>query len=205
VQDSTRHLLNAINKGDFLGIMSVSNQYIERGVVQFDKILSIPACSRVPNLTHVYGFETLVKLVAVLLASFNNSLNLIRPMNDEQVIDCATDLVMTTEEDQLSVEDLVLFFKGAKEGKYGRILDRMDSQTVFAMMEEYREQRHREYVKIKDEKHANLKSMGPTERTNNPDPIAEKMCDLVGKIGRLKEQLKDQREINRMKKFEKDL
>lgn len=126
-------------------------------------------------------------------------------MTPEQIFECSHDLVMTTEEDQLSIEDFVLFFKGAREGKYGRILDRLDQQTVFALLEEYRNERHRQFMRIKEEKHTSLKAMGPTERTNNPDPIAEKMCDLVGKIGSLREQLKEQREMNRMKKFEKDL
>lgn len=175
------------------------------GSVQFDKILSISLHGRIPNLTHVYGFENIHKLVGAMLTAFNESLNLIRPMSPDQIFDCSHDLVMTTQEDQLSVEDFVLFFKGAKEGKYGRILDRLDSQTIFAMLEEYREQRHQQYMRIKESLHVNQKGMGPQDRTNNPDPIAEKMCDLVGKIGRLKDQLKDQREINRMKKFEKDL
>lgn len=126
-------------------------------------------------------------------------------MSADQIIECANDMVMTTEEDQLSIEDFVLFFKGAKEGKYGKILDRMDQQTVFALLEEYRQERHRQYLRIKEEKHLALKATGSTERTNNPDPLSESLHNLTGRMGEMKEQLKYHREVDRMRKFEKDI
>jgi hypothetical protein len=174
-------------------------------MIAFDKVLSISAYSRIPNLTHVYGIEEIHAILSVLLTSFNNSLNLIRPMSKEQIVECAYEMVLTTEEDQLSIEDYVLFFRGAKTGKYGRILDRLDQQTIFSMLEEYRSERHRQYMKIKEERHQSQKAMGPSERTNQPDPLAEHMSSIGNKLNYLKEQLKEQREINRMKKFEKDL
>lgn len=205
VPNSTRLLLNSVIKGNLSGILENTRKYMTAGVVSFDKVLAISLHSRVPNLTHVYGFERVHEIVIVLLTSFNNALNLIRPMSSDQIIECAHDLVMTTEEDQLSIEDYVLFFKGAKEGKYGKILDRLDQQTVFSMLEEYRQERHRQYLRIREEKEAALKSQGSTERTNNPDPIAESMVQLGGRLSRMKEQLKEQREINRMQKFEKGI
>ena len=179
-----------------MGITSNVSQYIERGLVRFDKVLSISLHARIPNLTHVYGIEKIHMVVAALLKSFQDSLNLIRPMNDAQLFECSHALVMTTEEDQLSIEDLVLFFKGAKEGKYGRILDRLDQQTVFEMLEQYRGERHRQYVRMKETRHLELKAIGPAERTNQADPIAQAMCNLTGRIHSLKEQLKEQKEIN---------
>lgn len=198
-------MLNAIVKGQPENVHAISREYIQGGHVAFDKVLSLSLHARIPNLTHVYGYEAIHKIVAVLLKSFNDSLNLIRPMTDEQLFDCSEALVMTTEEDQLSIEDYVLFFKGAKEGKYGKILDRLDQQTVFSMLEEYRQERHRQFVRIKEEKHTALTSQGSTERTNNPDPISQALCNVQGRLNDMKEKLKEQREINRMQKFEKGL
>jgi hypothetical protein len=186
-------------------ISAITRQYMTAGSVDFTKVLSISLHGRIPNLTHVYGYEAIHKIVAALLKAFNDSMNLIRPMTDEQIFDCSEALVMTTEEDQLSIEDYVLFFKGAKEGKYGKILDRLDQQTVFSMLEEYRQERHRNFIRIKEEKEVSLKSMGSTERSNQPNPIAESMVQLGGRLNQMKEQLKEQREINRMKTFEKKL
>lgn len=171
--------------------------YLTRGGVNFEKSLAIPLSSRIPNLTHVYGLEMMHKILAALLTAFQNDLNLIRPMTAEQIESCSLDLVMTTEEDLLSIEDYVLFFKGAKEGKYGKILDRMDHQTVFALLEEYRQQRHLEYLKIKESKHLELKALGPAERTCQTDELAASFYNVVGRLSEMKDRLKEQREINK--------
>jgi hypothetical protein len=191
--------MTAILKSDQDRIFEIMQTYTNRGAVKFDEVLKISLHARIPNLTHVYGFKNIHKLLGAMLTAFNESMNLIRPMTADQIFECSRDLVMTTEEDQLSIEDYVLFFKGAKEGKYGRILDRMDHQTVFSMLEEYRQERHRQLIRIKDEKHQALKDTGSTERTNNPDPISESLCNVAGRLGDMKEKLKESREINKMK------
>jgi len=70
----------------------------------------------------------------------------------------------TASEDQLSVEDLAVFFQGAITGKYGRILDRMDQQILFELLENYRQERHISYSNYQEERHAQLKSLGPIDR-----------------------------------------
>jgi hypothetical protein len=197
----TRSLLNAMVKGQHEQISEIARHYTSAGSVDFTKVLAISLHGRIPNLTHVYGYEAIHKLIAALLKAFNDSMNLIRPMTDEQIFDASEALVMTTEEDQLSIEDYVLFFKGAREGKYGKILDRLDQQTVFTMLEEYRDQRHKQFVRIKDEKQIEHKTTGATKRSNQPNPIAESMVQLGGRLNDMKEKLKEQREINRIQTF----
>lgn len=171
--------------------------YLNQGMVNFEKVLAISMHSRIPNLTHVYGIEAIHKVLAVLLTMFNNDLNLIRPMTVEQVESCSSDMLMTSEEDQLSIEDYVLFFRGAKQGKYGKILDRLDQQTIFSLLEEYRSQRHIEFVRIKESKEAQLKGLGPSERTVQNDEMATSFYNVVGRLSEMREKLKEQREINR--------
>lgn len=171
--------------------------YLNRGGVDFEKVLAISMHSRIPNLTHVYGTEMIHKILAALLTSFQNDLNLIRPMSAEQIESCSLELVMTTEEDQLSIEDYVLFFKGAKEGKYGRILDRMDQQTIFTLLEEYRQQRHIAKIRIKENKDLELKALGPSERTTQNDELASSFYNFAGRLAEMRDKLKEQREINR--------
>jgi hypothetical protein len=173
--------------------------------VLFDKVLSISMYSRIPHLTHVYGFDSIHDILTALLTQFSNSLNLIRPMSADQIFETSYDLVMTTQEDQLSIEDYVLFFKGAKEGRYGIIRDRMDQQTVFELLEAYRQERHRQFIAIRDEKHQQLKGSGPAEKTHVDDPLAASFFNIAGRLEDMKEKLKDQREMNRMQKFQKDL
>jgi hypothetical protein len=192
-------------KGNPRDVLLSISEYTEGSSILFEKVLAISMHARIPNLTHVYGFDAIHDVLSALLTQFSNSLNLIRPMSADQIYETAFAMVMTTQEDLLSIEDYVLFFKGAREGKYGKILDRLDQQTVFALLEEYRQERHRQFLRIKENKHLELKGLGPSERTTALDPLEESFYNIAGRLGEIKEKLKEQREINRMNKFQKDL
>lgn len=142
------------------------DQFKERGVIKFGKLLSIPFKDRLPGLVDLYGKQKIHGLLVVLLTEFMNGFNLIRPMSAEQIIYCAFSLIETSYEDHLSIEDFTLFFSGAKMGKYGKILDRMDQQTIFTLFEVYREERHLEYIHLKEEKEASYKAYGAGIRTS---------------------------------------
>lgn len=135
-------------------------QFKERGVVKFESLLSIPVTDRMPGLVEKYGKEKIHGLVVVMLTKFVNSFNLIRPMTSDQIVECAFEMIDSSYEDTLSIEDFALFFQGAKSAKYGKVLDRMDQQTVFELFENYRQERHSKYLKIKYEKEVQYKVSG---------------------------------------------
>ncbi len=62
-------------------------------------------------------------------------------MNTEQIYDLSLALIETAEEDNLAIEDIMLFLDGLPKFKYGKVYDRMDMPTFFEMLEVYREQR----------------------------------------------------------------
>jgi hypothetical protein len=156
-----------------VSIIKNLDQFKERGMVKFETVLLIPLKDRLPGLVEQYGKEKIHSLLIVLLTDFCNSFNLIRPMTPDQIVMCAFDLIDTSYEDYLSIEDFVLFFQGAKSAKYGKILDRMDQQTVFELFENYRQQRHEEYLRIKEEKESNYKSIGGGIRSSDEKGMKE--------------------------------
>lgn len=157
-------MLNSIRTNNQAELVKNLEQYKERGLLKFDKLLSIPVKDRLPGLVEQYGKNRIHDLLIILVTEFANSFNLIRPMTPDQVMVCAYVMIETSYEDHLSIEDFTLFFQGAKSAKYGRVLDRMDQQTIFELFENYREQRHQQYVRIRDEKEVNLKGLGPQIR-----------------------------------------
>ena len=87
---------------------------------------------------------------------------------------CACDLILTAQEDQLSLEDIILFFERAKAGKYGPIKSLISHYQVMTLLDKYRAERHEAFMKIKGEKDAELKTLGPTEKTcEEPKQIGE--------------------------------
>jgi len=95
-------------------------------------------------------------------------------MSADQIAQCAIALIQSAKEDWLALEDLVIFFEGAKQGKYGKIMDRLDQQTIFIMLEQYRSDRHRTYHEYRYEFEAQCKTA----------PIDSRIKDLFGKDDR---------------------
>ena len=64
-------------------------------------------------------------------------------MRPEQIIDLTDAIIESAGEDQLAIEDLLLFLQGLLGGKYGRMYESMDMPKFFEFFEQYREQRHK--------------------------------------------------------------
>jgi hypothetical protein len=94
-------------------------------------------------------------------------------MNADQVMELSLQLIDSANEDQLAFEDIMLFLDGMIKAKYGKVYDRMDIPTFFEMLENYRDERHRQYVRFKDEQNAQFKSSGDQNRSSD-DVTSEK-------------------------------
>jgi hypothetical protein len=175
-------------------------RYQLAGTIQFDLILSIPLSDRLPGLVKQYGDKKIHILLVAMLTDFCNYFNVVRQMNSDQIVQCAYELIITAEEDQLSIEDLALFFQGAKQGKYNthntKIFDHIDQALIFELLEVYRQQRHEQYFRIKEEKESQYKVLGPSSRLldelNPMDAKMQKDVDtLAGQMNELKTKLKE--------------
>jgi hypothetical protein len=136
----------SIHKNKPLEIAKSLERFTQYGQVNFKEVMKVPLVDRLPGLIKVYGEEKIHALLIVMLTDFANSYNVVRPMSPNQIITCAFKMLTTSNEDQLSIEDFSLFFQGAKEGKYGRVLDHIDQHVIFEMLENYREARHKELI-----------------------------------------------------------
>jgi hypothetical protein len=122
-------------------------------------LLKIPIVDRVPGLALKYGEQKIHALIIVMLQSFVDELNLTRSMSAAQVVSCAYDMMISTREDFLSLEDIALFFKNAKLGKYGKFFEGVDQAKLFDMFEIYREERHQAYKRAQYETDQQFKAL----------------------------------------------
>jgi hypothetical protein len=147
-----------------------------RGIVAFDKVLSISQKDRIPAIaaTSEGRYEMLIALTASLKSAFN-SFNLRVGMNEDQIIDLADAIIDQSSEDNLSLEDVLLFLQKLLVGDAGKIYDRMDIPTFFEKFEIYRQERHVQLLRIKEEQQSQYKSYGDAERwTETHDKEAER-------------------------------
>lgn len=154
----------SIHRKNQVEISKNIQQYKQNGIVKFDSLLSVPFKDRLPGLVEQYGSQKIHALLVVMLTNFCNFYNVVRPMTAEQITSCAFEIMNSSSEDYLSIEDLTIFFDGAKSSKYGRVLDHLDQHVIFEMLETYRQERHTQYQNFKEEKQSNYKSMGDNFR-----------------------------------------
>lgn len=95
----------------------VMQQYEKEEAIQFDRLYSISLQDRIPTLTEEYGKKRMHKLLLTLLKEFCISVPLpkSKKLNDTRVSVCACDLMISAEEEVLSMEDFILFFERRKK------------------------------------------------------------------------------------------
>ena len=142
-------------------------RYKEKGEPLPMKVIElVPLSERLPALAKMYGVEKLSGILSIAITKALNNFNLRVGMNPQQIMNLAYELINDAEQDQLAIQDILLFLDGMVKFKYGKVYDRMDMPTFFEMLEKYREERHQAFMNGKEEAHAQFKSMGDSNRTS---------------------------------------
>lgn len=159
------------------GIISnlVLQNYQQEGAVKYDALLSIPMSERIPGLIEAYGKKTAHRLLVMMLKEFNNKLPLPRAkkLTDTKLSMTACELMLESYEDQLSLEDIILFLQRAKAGHYGPIKSLVLPSLFFHKLELYRQARHEVFKKLKAAQEATFKKMDAQSRTGEPTAIGD--------------------------------
>lgn len=150
-------------------------QYNRGGVPGFEQLLAIPLAARITGQLQEYGLKRMHRLIKLVLQEFCYALPLpkSRKLTDTQIAACACDLILVAEEDQLSLEDLVVFFEGAKAGRYGRVRGALTHYGIMQKLEDFRQLRHQAWLRLKEAAEAARKAEGPGTRTA-PEPTVIK-------------------------------
>jgi hypothetical protein len=159
--------LNTLEYGIIANL--VIQQYQPDGQVKYDALLSIPLSERIPGLMESYGKKTMHRLLVMILKEFNNKLLLPRAkkLTETKISVAACELMLLSYEDQLSLEDVILFLQRAKAGQYGAIKNLVLPSVLFDKLEMYRQARHEVFVRIKVERNAAFKAMGAAPRSSS--------------------------------------
>ncbi len=153
----------------------VRTQYETEGNVQFDALLAIPAEERIPALTQAYGKKTMHRLLVFLLTEFNQRLRLpaAKKLTPVKISVAACELMLESEDDYLSLEDVILFLHRTADGRYGNFKN-LSVPSLLHKMEHYRQARHEVFQKMSAAKHARFKSaLEAPGTTGEPASVGE--------------------------------
>jgi len=154
----------------------VVQQYQQKDRVLFDRLLAIPLEDRIPGLIEKYGKKTVHQLLLMVLKEFCAAvpLPLYKKPTETRLSVAACEIMLSAEEDFLSLEDIMIFLQNAKAGTYGPIKTLVTTTVLLQMLEEYRQQRHTAYLQLKEEADENLKKRGQELRiASEPTSINE--------------------------------
>ena len=158
-------------------------QYSTANGANFEALLSIPLSERIPSLICEYGLKRMHRLIKLVLIEFCYSVTLpkSKKLTETKIAAVACDLILVADEDQLSMEDLIVFFELAKNGKYGKFKSLLTHYAIMEKLEQFRQKRYETYVHIKEQKEAEVRLLGPTERIS-PEPTPIKKLFEDGKV-----------------------
>jgi|GEM_PF-1014543 len=144
----------------------VTQQYQQEDRVKYEALLAIPLEDRIPGLIQKYGNKTMHKLLVMVLKEFIAATMLPRykKPTDTRVSVLACEIMLTSYEDYLSLEDVILFLQRVKAGKLGAIKNLADTAVITQLLERYRQSRHQAYVALKTQNEVELKQLGPVAR-----------------------------------------
>jgi hypothetical protein len=158
-------------------------QYSTANGANFEALLSIPLSERIPALISEYGLKRMHRLIKLILNEFCHSIALpkSKKLTETKIAAVACDLILVADEDQLSMEDLIVFFELAKNSKYGKFKSLLTHFSIMEKLEQFRQERYETYVRIKEQKEAEVRLLGPTERIS-PEPTPIKKLFEDGKV-----------------------
>jgi len=182
--------------GDKAGISVILREFkTNQGIVKYEKVLAIPTVERIPALAQK-DFHKMITIISAALTLAFEGMNLKRGMNALQVVDLAEAIIDTAGEDNLAMEDLMLFLQKLVRGEYGAMYESMDIPKFMTAFEEYREQRWQQLNNIREEQHVQHKAMGDTGRTGEPDELSKHFSNFADKISSMSSELKATRREN---------
>lgn len=151
-------------------------QYVKDEEIDFAALLSIPLTERIPSLMREYGLKRMQRLIKMVLQEFcfHVPLPKSKKLTETRISVVACDLILAAEEDQLGLEDLIVFFEMALKKKFGRFRSLLTHHEIMEKLELFRQQRFEALVALKQKKAETYKTMGPVQRISpQPTPIKE--------------------------------
>lgn len=142
-----------------LGI-AINSFKLANGAVNYPAILSVPGKDRIPALVGKIGYEKLHKTLGVAIQLAMESMNLSKPLTANQIFDLVDAIIDTSNEDYLAIEDVILFLQKMVRGEAGNLFSAMDIPKFMQMFEKYRQERHSELLRIREEQITQWKGMG---------------------------------------------
>jgi hypothetical protein len=128
------------------------------GAVNYLEVMKVPHDDRLPGLIVKEGLERIHKLLGAAITLAMESLNLKQSFTAPQIFDLVDNILDSANEDYLGIEDVVLFLQKLVRGEAGKLFNSIDIPTFMTLFEKYRQERHEELLRFREEEQAQHKT-----------------------------------------------
>ena len=115
-----------------MALIARTSELMPSGKPKFEDIRRYPS---IVALKDQIGAEKMHMVLLLLVQDFCRSINVVRNMNEDQMIECSA--MLLDEAGNFRLEDYVMMFTLAKRGQIGNIFDHVDIQVVGDIIDEY--------------------------------------------------------------------
>lgn len=163
------------------------------GEINFPAVFTVPSVERLPALYEKDFMQATALVVGALTMAFEKLR--FKNMDGGLINDIAEEILNTCGEDNLSLEDLVLFLQNMVRGKYGEMAQ-ISLSKFMGLFDKYREERTEAISNYRYNEHLQFKSLGDSNRSYKEDPLSEHFSGLGDAISNLKDQLRETKKEN---------
>ena len=195
---SSQKLIQCLTKLDIGGeghasakmdLLLIVSELMPKGIPNYLAVVRHPQIS---DLVLLHGKKTMLGILTLMVKDFCGSINVVRNMNEDQMIETAA--MLLDECGNFRLEDYVMMFNLAKKGELFKIFDHLDIQVVTQIFDAYWHRRHTAGRAEVESDEKRLKEIGNTtrsiellhpedkklvERGNNLEGAIEQMKDLL--------------------------
>lgn len=161
-------------------LVSITSELMPQGSPNYTKVTQYPTIDR---LGQEVGKKGVLMMIFTLVRDMCNNLNVVRNMNEDQMLEAAS--MLLDECGNFRLEDYVMMFSLAKRGQLVKILDRMDIDIIGQMMDKYWEARNMAGKRASEEKFVDYETQ-LKELARKAEPLSEEeekiQQDLMSKL-----------------------
>lgn len=150
-------------------------------LAKVEKGLSVEKCLSAPLLVNQKeAHEVLVQSIFIIIKRFNDMVNVGRKMNEDQMIAMSFDLLEKFGSE--SLEDIMLFFKMARNGDFGDFF-RLDSVVVLSWIPKYFDLKtEARELAIENERNARIRAENDAVAAHVPDDVAKENLEKLSRM-----------------------
>lgn len=181
--------------GDNKTMALILKQYKHKtGEVNYPAVFTVPSSERLPALYQKDFMQATALVVGALTMAFERMS--LKKMTGEIINNIAEEIINSCDEDNLSLEDLVLFLQNMVRGRYGDIVE-ISVAKFMNLFDKYRDARTEAIQEYRENEHLQFKGLGDANRTVKSDPLAEHFSRMSGVFSELKESVRDLKQENK--------